>query len=497
MLRPFTLRVPTQNPHDEARRSASLWLRHLIAASVPGALFLTGVAPWWTLGVGGIVISATYLTIGYEESKFQEFWLSPLSFFFFWYSVGYGFSAIYAASEAYDTGFLTLVTQIVSGHDLAAGYMLSLCGAVALHGGYLWTRVRRSKKKQIEASDDKKRSSFPLWALVWLLGILSLMRPEYFESIGVARAIMQLAPFGVMLSYCSLPRQYFRLNEGMYLIWFFFGNGILILAAFYDGSKYFSMLAFLPALSALLVRKRWRKALPFVFASGAVLYLFVVAPVLMRSRGITGVDSQLQKLEIGAVDTLMSFREDTLFAFQEETDKFLYRQFESTAGGFIVSDVREHGFKYGQTMENLTYAFIPRIIWPDKPLVTRGSWFTSYLGGSGSEEESKTSTGMYSAGELYWNFGMPGVVFGMFIMGAMFSYLASVVGDGPQQRVIPMIIFMDVVARIVEQAAATEVFVLLVYLCIAAMIYSYFETTLNARRRSKLKIARIAPRGGF
>jgi hypothetical protein len=492
MRRLFTVPTAESSGYD-ARRATKLWLRHLIAASVPGILFLADVPPWWPLGIGGCVMAVTYLSIGHAESKFQQFWLSPLSYFFFWYSVGYGFSAIYAANETYDTGHLTLVTQIVSGPDLAAGYLLSICGALALHAGYLWIRIRRSKKDQTTPTKGEERSPFLLWGVVMVLGIVSLMRPQYFDSIGVARAIMQLAPFGVMLSYCSLPRQYFRLNEGMYLFWFLLGNGVLIVAAFYDGSKYFSMLAFLPSLSALLVRQRWRKALPFVFAIGVLLYLFVVAPVLMRSRGITGVDSQLQKLEIGAEETILSFREDTFFAFQEETNKFLYRQFESTATGFIVSDVREHGFKYGETMANLTYAFIPRLIWPDKPIVTRGSWFTAYLGGSGSEEESKTSTGIYSAGELYWNFGIPGVIAGMFLMGVIFSYIASVVGDGPQQRVIPMIIFINVIARIVEQAAASEVFVLLIYLGLVAAVYSYFESSIEARRRSKLPFARMAP----
>jgi hypothetical protein len=192
---------------------------------------------------------------------------------------------------------------------------------------------------------------------------------------------------------------------------------------------------------------------------------------------------------------VMSFREDALFAFQEETDKFLYRQFESTAAGFIVSDVREHGFKNGETMANLTYAFIPRVVWPDKPTVTRGNWFTSYLGGSGSEEESKTSTGIYSAGELYWNFGVPGVFLGMLIMGVMFSHLASAVGHGPPQRIIPMIIFMNVIARIVEQAAASEVFVLLVYLCLLAGIYSYFEGASTSKNRTKLPVPRITSTG--
>src|SRR5437879_2171848 len=175
-------------------------------------------------------------------------------------------------------------------------------------------------------------------------------------------------------------------------------------------------------------------------------------------------ESRSQRIQSAAGETVTVFNEDLQFALFDQVEHLLYRQFESTAAGFIVGDVRDHGFKYGETMQNLTYAFIPRILWPEKPIVTRGLWFTAYLGSSGSEEESTTSTGIYSAAELYWNFGFPGVILGMAVMGYMFALLFVSVGNGPHQLVIPMIIFINLVVRIIEQASASEVFVQLVYL---------------------------------
>src|SRR5258707_10453686 len=104
-----------QEPTTEFR----LLLLHASAVSVPTILCLLDADPWWTLGVGGIVITFTYLYLGHEQSKRQDLWLSPLSFFFFWYSIGYGVSAIYAASESFFTGYLPLVTKLVLGEDLA------------------------------------------------------------------------------------------------------------------------------------------------------------------------------------------------------------------------------------------------------------------------------------------------------------------------------------------------------------------------------------------
>lgn len=455
-----------------------LWKMHALVVAVPALMLLSGADPEWTLLAGGIVVTVGYLVIGYLESKREDFWLTPLSFFFFWYSLGYGVSAIYAASQIHDVGFLKLVTHQITGPDLAAGYVLSLIGALSLHGGFLWLL----SKKPAETARSEVRSDFRLWALVFFLGVAMIVRPGYFSGIGSARAILQLAPIGILISFCSLPRSYFRISAPLYFVIAAGGNLLLVFAAFYSGAKFLAMFAFLPILSAILIRPRLRRALPILVATGALLYLFVVAPILMKSREIKGVDSHLDKLRIAADDTFNSVSEDILFSFQEETQKLLYRQFESTAVGFIVGDVREHGFQYGETMKNMTFAFIPRILWPDKPTVTRGNWFTAYLGGAGSEEEATTSTGQYSAGELYWNFGIPGVVVGMFLIGMFFGYLYTIVGQGPHQVIIPMIIFMNIIGRMVEEAAATDLYVLLIYLSLVAFLYHYFLQIETSRR---------------
>jgi hypothetical protein len=213
--------------------------------------------------------------------------------------------------------------------------------------------------------------------------------------------------------------------------------------------------------------------------AGAFLYFFVVAPIIMTARRSSIDESQSQKIQSAAGETVTSFNEDLQFALQEQVEHLLYRQFESTSAGFIVGDVRERGFRYGETMQNLTYAFIPRILWPEKPTVTRGSWFTAYLGGSASEEESQTSTGIYSAAELYWNFGFAGVVLGMALLGGVFALLFTMVGPGPHQFVVPMIVFINLVERIVEQASASEVFVVLIYLLLFTFIYRYFSPPIG------------------
>jgi hypothetical protein len=471
-----------------------LLLLHASAVSIPTALCLVDADPWWTLSIGGLLITLTYIYIGYAQSKRQEFWLSPLSFFFYWYSVGYGISAIYAASESYQTGYLPLVTKLVPGDDLARGYVLSLLGALSLHLGYFW--VQSLEIRDGEAKSGGAPSDFRFWTVAFLIGLLTLFRPEYFGFIGTARSILQFAPLAILLSLCSVQRQYFRLSGPAYALCVIIGNILLILAYIYDGSKYRIMLSLMPMLSAALVRPRLKKLLPVFVVAGTIVYLFVVAPVITRMRTDQTAVSRLEKLRAAGEDSFLSTQEDLSYSFQEEAEKFLYRQFESTAVGFIVSDVRAQGFQYGATMENLTYAFIPRLLWPEKPMVTRGLWFTAYLGGSGSEEEAESNTALYSAGELYWNFGILGVVLGMAIMGAMFALIAAKIGEGPHLRVVPMIIFANVLANIVEQGAATQVFIFLVYLLILTSAYYYWPSSLSTEARSK-SLARITTEASY
>ncbi len=124
--------------------------------------------------------------------------------------------------------------------------------------------------------------------------------------------------------------------------------------------------------------------------------------------------------------------------------------------GFMVGQVRRTGFQLGSTMTDLYYAFIPRILWPEKPVVSRGAWFTTYLGMAPSEAEATTSTGMTTFGEWYWNFGIPGVIVGMFLTGALLSGLWRLAGSNPIHDPASMVLYVAVILNILNLPDATS-----------------------------------------
>ena len=88
----------------------------------------------------------------------------------------------------------------------------------------------------------------------------------------------------------------------------------------------------------------------------------------------------------------------------------------------VVRVKEEDGLYYGKTLLYLGYVFIPRFVWPDKPIVQQGGWFAERIGLAyrNSAGQLNNSINMTIYGEAYMNFDYYGVVlislfFGMLI----------------------------------------------------------------------------------
>jgi hypothetical protein len=73
-------------------------------------------------------------------------------------------------------------------------------------------------------------------------------------------------------------------------------------------------------------------------------------------------------------------------------------------------------YQHGRTLGLFFVAFVPRVLWPDKPNITIGQWITDVYG---SGPDVISSTGPSNVGDFYLNFGVFGVVAGMFALGVI------------------------------------------------------------------------------
>ena len=73
-------------------------------------------------------------------------------------------------------------------------------------------------------------------------------------------------------------------------------------------------------------------------------------------------------------------------------------------------------FQNGRTLALFFKAWVPRILWPDKPNIMIGQWITDVYG---SGPHIRSNTAPSHIGEYYINFGILGVVLGMFIVATV------------------------------------------------------------------------------
>jgi hypothetical protein len=81
----------------------------------------------------------------------------------------------------------------------------------------------------------------------------------------------------------------------------------------------------------------------------------------------------------------------------------------------VVRIAEEDGFYWGETMSYMAYAFIPRVVWPEKPEITPTQWFASRIGSGRRLDDGRWSNAVNLSlgGDLYLNFGWFGTVLGL------------------------------------------------------------------------------------
>ncbi|MBX2943816.1 MAG: hypothetical protein KF860_15870 [Cyclobacteriaceae bacterium] len=94
----------------------------------------------------------------------------------------------------------------------------------------------------------------------------------------------------------------------------------------------------------------------------------------------------------------------------------------------IILLTRKNGFYNGETLSYFKYVFIPRFIWPDKPLIRQGQWFAVEIGNAYYNKQGKAnnSVNMTVPGEFYLNFGWTGLIMGCLLFGGVMATIWNV-----------------------------------------------------------------------
>jgi len=93
----------------------------------------------------------------------------------------------------------------------------------------------------------------------------------------------------------------------------------------------------------------------------------------------------------------------------------------ATIQGYLIKEYNEA--RPGETMKDILYILIPRILWPDKPIMTShgNKLSVQFFKNEGMRTSSTAPT---YTGEAYWNYGIVGVIVVSVYIGVIFGVLS-------------------------------------------------------------------------
>ena len=167
--------------------------------------------------------------------------------------------------------------------------------------------------------------------------------------------------------------------------------------------------------------------LPKSWLAGFVIFVMLVFPVFQAYRiaihGDRGVARTAVIANFGKVLELTLSQTEKLNTGNHRAQTFLERSSVKGSAQMIVEGTGiKADFQHGHTLTPILAAFVPRIFWPDKPDIPTGQLLNK-------EFHVSEGTDVYLSpshlGELYWNFGWPGVVGGMALIGALLGWVGA------------------------------------------------------------------------
>jgi len=126
----------------------------------------------------------------------------------------------------------------------------------------------------------------------------------------------------------------------------------------------------------------------------------------------------------GFEDISVDERMESLDALEEEDNQQSLIERISVVAQIsnIVQLTEDKGFYDGMASAPLITALIPRILWPEKPMIRMGAWFALEIGVATNDYGAiNNSINMTIPGEMYLDFGWFGVVLGCIMFGGLVS----------------------------------------------------------------------------
>jgi hypothetical protein len=342
--------------------------------------------------------------------------------------------------------------------DVIAALLMSIVGVCALQAGYYWFRQSEFRKAAPVAELHLNKSKAVLYCVlvgifVPLLFTFKGIIPEEFQQ--PLSSILRLLENQVLVVIGVVGWiVYGRKDSKWYTIWLY---GLVGLTAARGISTGMLEEALVPIGVLFFVKWLYTRRIAVTPILATIVLVLFLSPVKSDYREKVWYGGAPETAEMSAPEKVVfwlqqatEYWSDTLAGNRDLSEA------TSSATGradFIHQVAHIHAmtpsvipYQYGGTYSYFLVAFIPRVLWPDKPTAGNANGFYAVTYGITTEEGAKTTTfGVSLLGEAFINFGWYGVVLIMLLQGIIISVLEHIFGgsrSGPGGQAVFIAFFI-------------------------------------------------------
>ncbi|SDD38634.1 hypothetical protein SAMN04488104_102746 [Algoriphagus faecimaris] len=283
---------------------------------------------------------------------------------------------------------------------------------------YITAFKNHSKNINLDPVFKSKKFSINWFVISATFFLLFALFPSAFKFLGSLGVLLNRIGFALLLLII-----YSNIKDNIKHPLLVFSTLVVVGLNINKLSKAAIFLAIIPYLFYILIKYRknlTRLLLVYLLPLGSALYLFVF-PFVSVARYYYFGDNPEQisfstafnmVYNVGFLEKYSNISSAGSIFYQREIYEIIFlRMYEMPVYAVVVDFVNEGGYKFGEAFDKLIYGLIPRLIWPEKPIMVSSYEFGNLLGAEG------TAIGVSDVGDLYWNFGILGIPIGMYILG--------------------------------------------------------------------------------
>lgn len=318
----------------------------------------------------------------------------------------------------------------LAGHrpqDIAAAQLAALAGLICMMAGFHLPTGRFVSRRLPKLKPEWSHGTVLLVALVMIPLGWSVFLAGQFGLVPKRAGSGFLGTIAASIYYVIslLTLAFIRYRSAPAMLLLFLLIPPTMFYGFFTGGKRGVLLPLaMVALPYLVVERRLRMS----FLIGGLVLIILLYPVAQFYRVVVQ-----QGATLGAVQVLSNpgraFSQLAGFIASYDLGEYLEVGLQASGSRInalgvatvIIRDTPSRvPYQGGWSIGYIFLAYIPRILWPGKPTISIGQWVTDTYGPG---PHIRSNTGASWIGELYFNFGYPGVLIGMLILGLWFRVL--------------------------------------------------------------------------